>query len=144
MATTRTKSKRQTRPDTRSKDQCRGCPATCCHTLALIVNRPRDRDDVEFYKWQLQYDVVSIAIVGHRWHTVYKGRCMYLDGRNMCAIYDRRPEKCRRHNPPECERYGEWYDVMLDTPEELDEYIRKEKERKKRRRKRAARKRTKT
>jgi len=126
-------------PRTRTKELCEGCPALCCHDLAVVIERPRNRRDIEFYKWHLQYDTVSIAISNYRWHLLVKGRCIYLTDDNLCSIYDRRPRTCRRHNPPDCERFGPWYDTLLSTPEELEEYIRKEKERRRRRRARARR-----
>ena len=129
---TRTRTK-QKKPATRAKEPCNGCPAECCHELALVVEKPRTRSDIDFYKWQLQYDTVRIAISNYRWYTITAGRCIYLDEHNRCTIYDRRPDKCRRHNPPECEHFGTWYDVMLATPEELEAYLEKEKLRRKRR-----------
>jgi len=74
-------------------------------------------------KWYLQYDTVSVAIRHHRWYLVVAGKCIYLDDHNLCTIYDRRPERCRRHRPPDCERFGAWYDTLITTPEELDAYL---------------------
>ena len=125
--------KKQKNTKTRAKDQCHDCPAKCCHDLVLVMNKPRTRHDIDYYKWHLQFDTVSLAISGHRWYSVFKARCMYLDDDNLCTIYDRRPEKCRRHNPPNCEHFGKWYDVMLTLPEELEDYLAKEKLRKKKR-----------
>jgi len=115
-----------------TKKECRDCAAKCCHDLVLAINKPRTQDDIAYYRWHLQYDTVRIAISNHKWHTVFEGRCIYLDKNNICTIYDRRPEKCRRHNPPECEHFSKWYDIMLSTPEELDAHLEKEKRRRKR------------
>jgi hypothetical protein len=30
---------------------------------------------------------------------------------------------CRRHNPPDCEFFGKFYDVLLETPDELAAYL---------------------
>ena len=124
----------------RTKDLCHDCPAKCCHDLVIAINKPRTRSDIDHYKWQLQYDTVRIAIYGNKWHTVYAGRCIYLDDDNLCTIYDRRPERCRRHNPPECEHYGTWYDTLIETPEELEAHIEAEKARQRAARKRRAKK----
>lgn len=58
---------------------------------------------------------------------------MYLDENERCKIYETRPEKCRVHNPPDCERFGDFWDVMFETPEELDAYFKKKKQAAKRR-----------
>ncbi len=104
-------------------DACNGCPAKCCHDLVMHITKPRTRDDIDELKWELQYDTVRVFIVNYRWHRIIAGRCMYLDEDNFCTIYDRRPKRCREHNPPDCEHYGEFYDVMISTPEELDEHL---------------------
>ena len=74
-------------------------------------------------KWHLQYDNVRVAIRSYRWYIAVKARCMYLDKNNRCKIYEKRPERCRRHMPPDCEKYGEWYDAILSTPEEFEDYL---------------------
>lgn len=120
----------------RTNGLCEGCPAKCCHTLLIPFNKPRNRDDIDHYKWQVQYDTVSIAISSHRWHLAVQGRCIYLDKDNLCTIYERRPEICRRHNPPGCERYAPWYDTLIETPEALEAYFEEQREKRRRKRRR--------
>ena len=105
------------------KAQCRRCPALCCRDLVLPINKPRTRDDIDDLKWQIQYDTVRVYVRSHRWYVVIQGRCIYLTKKNLCSIYERRPEECRKLNPPDCERYGTYYDVMIETPEQLDQYL---------------------
>jgi Fe-S-cluster containining protein len=123
MTSKKTKKKTRKRTRKRTVDACNGCPALCCHDLVMPITKPRTADDIDELKWELQYDTIRIFIRSHRWYRMIYGRCMYLDDDNLCTIYDRRPKRCRTHNPPECERFGEFYDVMLTTPEELDEYL---------------------
>jgi len=118
-----------------SNPACQGCPALCCKDLVVIIMKPRTRAEIENLKWELQFDTVSVFIRNNRWHTETKGTCIYLDENNMCTIYDRRPDRCRRHNPPDCERFGEHYDVMLRTPEELEAYLAGSKSKRKKTRK---------
>lgn len=54
---------------------------------------------------------------------------MYLDSDDMCTVYEDRPNTCRRHNPPDCEFFGEFHDVMINTPGELDAYLESRKRR---------------
>ncbi len=102
---------------------CLACSATCCKDLAVMINRPRTKEEIEELKWQLHFDTVKVFIRNHRWHVLTRGRCIYLNRRNLCDIYERRPEKCRQHAPPDCERYGEYYDVLISTPEELERHL---------------------
>jgi len=102
---------------------CQDCKSVCCTDFAMIIHRPYNKHDIDEVKWYLHYDTVSVAIRHHRWFVVVKGRCIYLDGHHMCTIYDRRPDKCRNHQPPECERYGKWYDRIFHTPDDLEAFL---------------------
>ncbi len=113
----------QTRRKRKKPNPCIACPAPCCHDLATPIDKPREKSDIEDVRWQLRYDTVSVAIRNHRWYQVVKGRCIYLGRDNMCRIYDKRPRKCREHNPPDCEKYCRWYDVIINTPEQLDKHL---------------------
>ncbi len=129
------KKKKNTPDKDGSYEVCKECPSICCHDLAMEIYRPRTKHDIENCKWYLHFDTVDIRIRNGRWHLNIKGRCKYLDENDMCTIYDRRPQKCRDHNPPDCERFGKWYDVNLTEPEDVDWYLTPEHKRKPRRRK---------
>jgi Fe-S-cluster containining protein len=115
--------------------QCRGCPAKCCRNLSIWIGAPRTKAEIEDLMWEVRFDTVKIYIRNRRWYLWIKGTCMYLDENNMCKIYETRPDKCREHNPPNCERYGQFWDVMINNPEELQEYLDKRKRAAKRRKK---------
>ncbi len=89
----------------------------------MMITKPKTETDVQELRWEVRFDTVSIFIRKHKWYLHVKGRCMYLTADNLCSIYDKRPRRCRQHNPPDCERCGPWYDVLITTPEELDEYL---------------------
>jgi Fe-S-cluster containining protein len=129
MATTKN-SKRKTvgrkqkeLPGERNGNICLECESLCCKDLAVMITRPRSRAEIDELKWQLHFDTVRVFIRNHRWHLLTKGRCIYLSPENLCTIYDCRSEICREHQPPNCERYGEYYDVMIETPEELEAHL---------------------
>ena len=103
--------------------QCDNCPALCCKDLIIPTDKPRTSEQIDEVKWHIQYDTVRVFIRSHRWYYIVHGRCQYLTEDNLCSIYERRPHRCRRLNPPECERFGCFYDVMIETPEELDEHL---------------------
>ena len=115
----------------KSKDKCIACPAPCCRNLAMMILKPRTRTDIEELRWYLHFDTVSIYIRNYRWYLLVQGNCIYLDENNLCTIYDRRPERCRRHPSADCEMTGEFYDVVINTPEELEDYLNRQKKRRK-------------
>lgn len=118
-----------TKPFTKkeSSTKCNGCSADCCHDLSFAITRPRTKYEKEKLRWYLHFDTVKIFIRNKRWYALIKGKCTYLDKNNQCTIYSERPDICREHMPPQCERYGKWYDKMISSPEELDRYLNKNK-----------------
>ncbi|MEJ2191689.1 MAG: YkgJ family cysteine cluster protein [Nitrospirota bacterium] len=120
--------KERKRKKTTLKD-CSDCPALCCHDLSITILKPRTRKEIDDLMWHLNYDTVGVYIRNRRWHLIVKGVCQYLGKDNLCTIYDDRFDTCRKHLPPYCERYDDWYDVMFRTPFELRDYLREEKDR---------------
>lgn len=110
-----------------SKNVCKECFAPCCRDLAIMITKPRTKAEVQELKWQLQFDTVKVYVRDYHWSLLVKGKCMYLNRNNLCRVYAQRPSTCRRHRPPECERYGKWYDALITTPDELDSYLIKKK-----------------
>ena len=110
-------------------DPCHKCGAKCCHDLVMPIEKPKTDSDVFEMKWELQYDTVNVFIRSHRWYRMVLGRCQYLDKHDRCTIYQRRPSRCREMKPPDCEHFGEFYDTMINTPEELDAYLESRKRR---------------
>ena len=102
---------------------CSRCPSLCCKNLSMMICRPETRAEVEDLKWQLRFDTVRVYIRNRRWYQLIEGRCMYLGEDGRCTDYDNRPDKCRRHNPPDCEFFGKFYDVMISTPDDLERYL---------------------
>ena len=111
---------------------CEKCTAICCHNLAMDITRPRTKHDKELLRWYLFYNTVNIYIKDHRWHLLMEARCIYLTKKSRCSIYPQRPQVCRDHSINECERTGEWYDVLIKTPEEFDAYFKKKQRKRKR------------
>lgn len=114
----------------RKNEYCRGCPAVCCNNLAMGIGKPENKKEVEDLKWQLQFDTVRVYIRKRRWYQLVEGRCIHLGEDNFCTIYQKRPQKCRLHNPPNCERYGKYYDVMFKSPADLEGYLMRRKKKK--------------
>lgn len=104
---------------------CDGCPGLCCRDLNMGIAAPRTKDEKEDLLWQVQFDTVRIYVRNRRWYLLVKGDCMYLDKNNRCIIYDERPDKCRDHLPPDCERFGDFWDIMFNTPDELAAFFKK-------------------
>ena len=112
-------------------EACNDCPAMCCHDLTIDIKKPRTNYDLGVLMWKLNYENIGIYIRNRRWHMIVKSKCQYLGEDNLCTIYEKRDDICRNHMPPNCERFGEWYDVMFTTPYELEAHIKAERKGKK-------------
>jgi Fe-S-cluster containining protein len=110
---------------------CDGCPAHCCHNLAMTILKPLTKSEIEDVKWYLHFDTIKIFIRKKRWHLLIAGKCIYLDKKNRCTIYKKRSIRCRQHPASDCERHGSYYDVLISTPEELQNHLDKNKKIKK-------------
>lgn len=111
-------------------DKCDGCPGLCCNGLEESIIRPRTKQEYIDVRWQLHFENINIFIRNKRWYQLTLGACQYLGDDYFCAIYEDRPPVCRDHKPPECERYGDIFDIIFRTPEDFDRWVKKE-ERKK-------------
>ena len=103
--------------------ECGACPAACCHDLTIPITKPRTIADIDVLKWQMNYDTVAVYVRNKRWYMLVKGRCMYLDEKDLCTRYAERFDICRDHKPPYCEWFDDWYDYMFTDPEELDAFL---------------------
>jgi len=102
---------------------CINCPALCCKDLAIMIIKPETKTEINQLKWYLHFDTVNIFIRNHKWYLMIKGKCIYLNRKNLCKIYNTRPLKCRRHRPPSCERFGRFYDTLISKPDGLENYL---------------------
>ena len=116
--------KRSSAPPT-TLSECNKCPAKCCHDLVQPIDKPKNEEDIFELKWELQYDTIRVYIRSHRWYRIIAGRCQYLNDHDRCTIYERRPKRCRELGPPECEACGDFFDVMISTPQELEAHLAK-------------------
>lgn len=117
----------------KKKETCEGCPALCCKGLEKEITSPKTKLDRENLVWQLHFVNTKFFIRSRKWYELSLGDCRYLDANNLCTVYERRPDVCRNHNPPECERFGDIFDVMFDTPEDLLKHFQKAKDKRKKR-----------
>jgi hypothetical protein len=98
--------------------------------LEKATPSPKTKLDRENLVWQMHFVNTKFFIRARKWYELSLGDCRYLDGKDRCTVYERRPDVCRNHNPPECERYGDIFDVMFDTPEDLLAHFQKTRDKK--------------
>jgi Fe-S-cluster containining protein len=82
---------------------CRGCVAHCCRYVAIEIDRPRRRWQYDQIYWMLLHENVAV-FRDHdgKWFAELASRCRALTSDNLCSIYDRRPDLCRRYEVETC------------------------------------------
>lgn len=106
-----------------SSDVCMTCHAPCCRDITMLITKPRTKTEINELTQYLHFDTARVFIRNNKWYLTIDGTCIYLSKNNLCTKYSRRPARCRRHNPPDCERFDEYYDVLITTPEEFEDYM---------------------
>ncbi len=119
----------------KGNSSCGACPALCCSGLEERVKRPRTKYEIDNLLWQLRFENINYFIRNRFWYQLILGKCVYLDANNLCAVYERRPDICRDHNPPDCEYHGSIYDILFEQPADLEIFLAKEKRLKARKKK---------
>lgn len=118
------------------------CGAKCCRYITVLLPAPKRKADFDELRWFVAHEGISVYVQSRRWHLEVNTRCNYLAPDNLCAIYEDRPDVCRKHDPEDCEQAAPLeYSLRFETAEEFDRWYRKrrERERRKRRQRRAAR-----
>ncbi len=109
--------------DSEYEELCKECNAPCCRGITMLITKPRTKTEINELTQYLHFDTARVFIRNNKWYLIFDGNCIYLSKKNMCRKYTKRPARCRRHNPPDCERFAEWYDLLFSTPEEFEEYL---------------------
>jgi len=117
--------------------KCQECDGACCRYVALEIDKPETKNDFENIRWYVAHRATTVFIEKKRWYICFRTRCNYLTEGNRCAMYQKRPNVCRRHGTSECEFGSKTYDYDLEfsTVEDVEEYY--EEVKRKRRAKRA-------
>lgn len=109
-------------------NHCLNCDAKCCKYIALELDFPENKNDIEDLKWYILHQNVEIYI-DHDDDLIleFKTKCKALDKNNQCKIYSKRPSICRKHNAKDCENNeGKSFKVLFKTPEDIENYFKKE------------------
>jgi len=104
--------------------QCEHCAATCCHYLALPIDKPKSARDFDDIRWYVLHDGISVFVEEGDWYIQIRTRCKQLGDDNRCTIYESRPRICSDYEPGVCDYsesdYG--YDHLFTHGKQIEEY----------------------
>ncbi len=105
---------------------CEHCTAACCRYIALPIDTPTSRSDLDDLRWFLIHQHVSIFVEDGDWYICFDTPCRYLKPDHTCRIYRTRPAICRRYSSDDCDYHSGDYGWQhhFTAPEHLEEYAR--------------------
>ncbi|MCG3128919.1 MAG: hypothetical protein CHACPFDD_03815 [Phycisphaerae bacterium] len=105
---------------------CEHCTALCCRYIALPVDTPTTREELDQIRWFLLHGGVSIFIEDGDWYISMETACRHLQGDFRCGIYETRPKICRDFSTENCDYHaGDYgFEHHFTCPEHLEAYIR--------------------
>lgn len=86
-----------------TQNPCETCPAACCAYLNIVVENPRAPQEVNDLLWYIYHQASELYLdVDGDWSVVFHQKCVHLDEKNRCGIYERRPTVCRQFSANGC------------------------------------------
>ena len=110
-----------------AKTRCTKC-ASCCNDISVEIEKPKKFDDFETIKWMISHENVKVYMDHDgEWLVEFTTKCKNLDEKKRCLAYSERYPVCRDHSPHECivNGSGNFHKVMLETKEDVDNYMKK-------------------
>lgn len=102
---------------------CDECGGDCCKRIAIQIEKPKTRDDIEDLKWYLYHDRLAVYIDNEGdWLVQVPVKCKHLIN-GKCSIYSGRPPVCRKAKVSECQRNVKETVKVFRTPEDVDTYL---------------------
>lgn len=104
---------------------CEGCNGKCCRYVAIEIDTPEDMDDLENIRWYVLHKNINVYVdADYQWHIEFLTPCEHLGDKNLCQIYEKRPEICREYDTEECLFHNDYEEkYTFRKLEDVDKYI---------------------
>ena len=108
-----------------NKKNCLNCDAKCCKYIAIEIDVPEDLEDFENIRWYVVHKNINVYVdEDYKWHVEFLTPCEALGEKNLCQIYEKRPEICRDYDQEECTFHNDYEEKFtFKTIEDVDKYI---------------------
>lgn len=105
---------------------CEHCTAACCRYIALPIDEPESREEIDDLRWYVLHEGVSVFVEEGDWYICVQTVCRHLQSDYRCGIYETRPRICRDYSTDNCDYHSGDYgwEHHFTAPEHLDEYAR--------------------
>ncbi|MFH1440269.1 MAG: YkgJ family cysteine cluster protein [Candidatus Woesearchaeota archaeon] len=103
---------------------CDRCKGQCCRTLAVQLDTPDSLEDYEDMFWYLYHQPCVVYIdMNDRWWIQLPTKCIKLDEKGRCTIYEKRPPVCRTSKVENCEMNEEEVKIMFKDVNDFQAYF---------------------
>ncbi len=102
---------------------CQYCSAKCCRYLAVEIEEPVTRRQLDHLVWFVLHEKVCVFQEKGRWFILFETPCSRLLEDGRCGIYPERPRICRAYSTRRCEYEDDWvYERIFETPQQVREF----------------------
>lgn len=102
---------------------CDYCDGSCCRYIALPYEPSDGYEGFDQLRWFIAHQSVSVFRDDSTYFLQIQTPCRYLDERNRCGNYAKRPKICRDYSADKCEYWIEGvFDGYFEVPEQVEEY----------------------
>lgn len=106
------------------KKDCSKCDGKCCKYVVVEIDKPEDIDDFENIKWFVSHQNVNVFVDEGEWFLEFLTPCKYLNEKNLCTNYEKRPQICRDYHVGECTFHNNYsQDHTFSSPKDVEDYI---------------------
>ncbi len=109
---------------------CIACRGICCRHVALPIDKPACKREIDNIRWYLMHENVQVFIDHENdWLIQFLTPCSHLNAGFRCDMYAERPKLCRDYpsddKPCEYESDEPVYKVLFTTPKQFEQYLEK-------------------
>lgn len=108
------------------KPTCQGCVAHCCRYITVEIDKPEAKWQYDQIHWMLLHENVSVyQETSGEWFVEFTTRCKALNERNLCSIYEDRPQLCRDYSNESCQVWNDdpIYKVRFEDAASFEHYL---------------------
>lgn len=107
------------------KKDCSKCDGKCCKYVVLEIDCPEDEKDFENIKWYVAHKNINVFTDDEKeWFIEFKTNCKYLNEKNLCKIYKKRPKICKEYSVNECTFHNEYKEKFtFKSIEDVENYL---------------------
>jgi hypothetical protein len=100
------------------------CGARCCRYVTVAIATPLGEADWDEVRWWLAHENVRVGKDDEGWGLEFMTRCRNLAPTGACGIYESRMDLCAQHDAEDCEFVDDpEYEVLLESEEDLADYL---------------------